>query len=106
MPALRFACLWAPSVVAAVLAGNLWDCFILSQPCSSFVSAKECNRAAGAADGGLKVWDKRNTGQAAFSFDTHTSPLLRVEWANYPKNPGDCLPLFLGMYDYGRYMVR
>jgi len=28
------------------------------------------------------------------------------EWANYPKNPGDCLPLFLGMYDYGRYMVR
>jgi len=44
--------------------------------------------ATGAADGGLKVWDKRNTGQAAFSFDTHTSPLLRVEWANYPKNPG------------------
>ena len=44
---------------------------------------------AGAADGSLKVWDRRNTGKAAFSLDMHTSPLLRVEWANYPNNPGE-----------------
>lgn len=44
--------------------------------------------ATGGADGSLKVWDKRNVDKAAFSFHTHTSPLLRVEWANYACNPG------------------
>jgi hypothetical protein len=46
---------------------------------------------AGGADGSLKVWDKRNVDKAAFSFHTHTSPLLRVEWANYACNPGEGL---------------
>ena len=38
---------------------------------------------AGAADGALKVWDKRKLDQAAFSFDVHSRALMRVEWASY-----------------------
>ena len=38
---------------------------------------------AGAADGGLKVWDKRKLDQAAFSFGVHSRALMRVEWASY-----------------------
>lgn len=46
---------------------------------------------AGAADGSLKVWDKRKLtqegGHALFTFNYHTGPVLRAEWS--PSAPGE-----------------
>ena len=46
---------------------------------------------AGAADGSLKVWDKRKLaadggGHALFTFNHHTGAVLRAEWS--PTAPG------------------
>ena len=48
--------------------------------------------AAGAADGSLKVWDKRKLaadggGHALFTFNHHTGAVLRAEWS--PSAPGE-----------------
>ena len=44
----------------------------------------------GAADGSLKVWDKRKLGadggSALFTFAHHTGAVLRAEWS--PSHPG------------------
>lgn len=47
--------------------------------------------SAGAADGSLKVWDKRKLtadggGHALFTFNHHTAAVLRAEWS--PSAPG------------------
>ena len=46
---------------------------------------------AGAADGSLKVWDKRKLGpdggSALFTFNHHTGAVLRAEWS--PSAPGE-----------------
>ncbi len=46
---------------------------------------------AGAADGSLKVWDKRKLGpdggNALFTFNHHTGAVLRAEWS--PSAPGE-----------------
>ena len=42
-----------------------------------------CN--AGAADGSVKVWDKRDLSTALHSFRPHNKPIMRVEWAPYKK---------------------
>ena len=48
---------------------------------------------AGAADGSLKVWDKRKLGaeggHALFTFNHHTGAVLRAEWS--PGAPGQLL---------------
>ena len=40
---------------------------------------------AGAADGSVKVWDRRNLSTALHSFRPHNKPIMRVEWAPYKK---------------------
>lgn len=49
-------------------------------------------RFTGAADGSLKVWDKRKLGadggSALFTFAHHTGAVLRAEWS--PSHPGGC----------------
>ena len=40
---------------------------------------------AGAADGTVKVWDRRALGGALHTFALHSSPIMRVEWAPYRK---------------------
>ena len=52
---------------------------------------------AGAADGSLKVWDKRKLaadggGHALFTFNHHTGAVLRAEWS--PSAPGGVSMLF------------
>ena len=44
---------------------------------------------AGAADGSLRIWDRRKIGgkdAAMFTFDLHTEALMHVEWC--PHRPG------------------
>lgn len=48
--------------------------------------------SVGAADGSLKVWDKRKLaadggGHALFTFNHHTGAVLRAEWS--PSAPGE-----------------
>lgn len=65
------------------------------------VSAARCTCCAGAADGSLKVWDKRKLGadggSALFTFALHTGAVLRAEWS--PSHPGR-------VYDLGFCMHR
>jgi hypothetical protein len=42
--------------------------------------------AAGAADGSVKVWDRRATAAPAFAFQHHSEAVMRVEWS--PHKPG------------------
>ena len=56
------------------------------------VSAARCTCCTGAADGSLKVWDKRKLGadggSALFTFALHTGAVLRAEWSpSYPGRP-------------------
>ena len=50
-----------------------------------------CHGLAGAADGSLKIWDKRKLGpdggNALFTFNHHTGAVLRAEWS--PSSPGE-----------------
>ena len=46
--------------------------------------------STGGADGTLKIWDRRKPGGAQHTFELHTRPLMRVEWANY--RPGRTYP--------------
>ena len=40
---------------------------------------------AGAADGSVKVWDRRHLKDAVHTFKLHDSAIMRVEWAPYKK---------------------
>jgi hypothetical protein len=46
---------------------------------------RDCSCCAGAADGSVKVWDRRALGGALHTFALHASPIMRVEWAPYRK---------------------
>ena len=54
--------------------------------------------SVGAADGSLKVWDKRKLaadggGHALFTFNHHTGAVLRAEWSPSAPGDSDVLPL-------------
>lgn len=55
---------------------------------------------AGAADGTVKVWDRRRLSEALHTFKLHDSPINRVEWAPYKPGNGRvnlCGPIHSGM---------
>ena len=69
---------------------------IMLERCPGYWLFLSLHRSAGAADGSLKIWDRRKPNEATYSSSFHTRSLLRVEWANY--RPGvfssrDSMPL-------------
>ena len=52
---------------------------------------------AGAADGSVKVWDRRNLSTALHSFRPHNKPIMRVEWAPYKKGKLPMHSLYIGI---------
>lgn len=51
---------------------------------------------AGAADGSVRVWDRRTLAEPLHHFQTHDKPIMRVEWAPY--KAGECPALFTLMF--------
>ena len=73
-----------PFAQAAELRDDLYGSLITSQ-----AVLKVSYHATGAADGSLRIWDRRKIGgkdAALFTFDLHTEALMHVEWC--PHRPG------------------